>query len=150
MNIEIIGCIYFRSLRRNESLWRIATQVRYTEARPMDRSHIEKISKALADGTRLKIFEAISASKCISCGEIVSMRGVTPATVSHHLRILNEAGLIACRREGQFVYSQAVPETIEAYMRALAKIAHSKKARRHRLAPATSQVRNRHPHPCTP
>src|SRR5207249_6189524 len=115
MNIKIIGCIYFRSLRRNQSLWRIATQVRYTEARPMDRSHIEKISKALADGTRLKIFEAISASKCISCGEIVSMRDVTPATVSHHLRILNEAGLIACRREGQFVYSQAVPETIEAY-----------------------------------
>src|SRR5256884_8511522 len=127
MNIEMIGCIYFRSFRRNQSLWRIATQVRYTEARPMDRSHIEKISKALADGTRLKIFEAISASKCISCGEIVSMRGVTPATVSHHLRILNEAGLIACRREGQFVYSQAVPETIEAYTRALAKKKRGKK-----------------------
>src|SRR2546423_13046736 len=94
----------------------------------MDRSHIEKISKALADGTRLKIFQAISASKCISCGEIVSMRGVTPATVSHHLKILNEAGLIACRREGQFVYSQAVPETIAAYTRALAKMARGKKA----------------------
>ena len=43
------------------------------------------------------------------------MRGVTPATVSHHLKILSEAGLIACRREGQFVYSEAVPETIAAY-----------------------------------
>src|SRR5438552_4294779 len=133
MNIEIIGCIYFRSLRRNQSLWRIATQVRYTEARPMDRSHIEKITKALADGTRLKIFQAISASKCISCGEIVSMRGVTPATVSHHLKILNEAGLIACRREGQFVYSQAVPETIEAYTRALTRISSGKKTSRRRV-----------------
>ena len=98
----------------------------------MDRSQIEKISKALADGTRLRIFEAISASKCISCGEIVSMRGVTPATVSHHLKILSEAGLIACRREGQFVYSQAVPETIEAYARALARIAGGKKSVRRR------------------
>jgi ArsR family transcriptional regulator len=98
----------------------------------MDRSEIEKISKALADETRLRIFEAISAADHINCGEIVSMRGVTPATVSHHLKILSEAGLIACRREGQFVYSEAVPETIAEYTRALAKIAGGKKAARRR------------------
>ena len=96
----------------------------------MDRSRIERISKALADRTRLRILEAISATKHMNCGEIVSMRGVTPATVSHHLKILSEAGLIACRREGQFVYSQAVPATIDAYTRALTKIASSKKTAR--------------------
>jgi ArsR family transcriptional regulator len=98
----------------------------------MDRSEIEKISKALADETRLRIFEAISATGCMNCGQIVSMRGVTPATVSHHLKILSEAGLIACRREGQFVYSQAVPATLTAYTRALDKIARGKKAARRR------------------
>jgi ArsR family transcriptional regulator len=98
----------------------------------MDRSRIEKISKALADRNRLRIFEAISATKHMNCGEIVSMRGVTPATVSHHLKILSEADLIACRREGQFVYSQAVPETISAYARALTKIAEGKKSPRRR------------------
>ena len=51
------------------------------------------------------------------------MRGVTPATVSHHLKVLNEAGLITCQREGQFVYNQSVPATIEAYTSALSKIA---------------------------
>ncbi len=94
----------------------------------MNRSQIEKISKALADETRLRIFEAISANDHMNCGEIVSMRGVTPATVSHHLKILSEARLIDCGREGQFVYSQAVPETIEAYTRALTKIAGGKKS----------------------
>jgi len=98
--------------------------------RPMNRPEVEKISKALADQTRLRIFEAISQTKNVTCGEIVSMRGLTPATVSHHLRILSEAGLIACRRQGQFVYSQAVPETIAAYLRALAKIARAKKSPR--------------------
>jgi ArsR family transcriptional regulator len=98
----------------------------------MDRAEIEKISKALADATRLKIFEAISGSEHMNCGEIVSMRGVTPATVSHHLKILSEAGLIACCREGQFVYSKAVPGTIAAYTRALAKIAGGKKVARRR------------------
>jgi ArsR family transcriptional regulator, arsenate/arsenite/antimonite-responsive transcriptional repressor len=98
----------------------------------MERSGIERISKALADATRLRIFEAISKAGQMNCGEIVSMRGVTPATVSHHLKILSEAGLIACRREGQFVYSQAVPETVVAYTRAIAKIAHGNKARRNK------------------
>jgi ArsR family transcriptional regulator len=99
----------------------------------MDRSEIEKVSKALADQTRLRIFEAISARR-MNCGEIVSMRGVTRATVSHHLKILSEAGLIACRREGQFVYSEAVPETIAAYTQALAKIARGSKAAPRRRA----------------
>jgi ArsR family transcriptional regulator len=98
----------------------------------MDRSEVEKVSKALADKTRLRIFEAVSASNRMNCGDIVSMRGVTPATVSHHLKILSEAGLIACHREGQFVYSESVPETIAAYTRALAKIARGKKAVRRR------------------
>jgi ArsR family transcriptional regulator len=99
----------------------------------MDRAQIEKISKALADATRLRIFEAISGTRHMNCGEIVSLRGVTPATVSHHLRILSEAGLIACRREGQFVYSEVVPESIESYTRALTKIASRKKAPRRRV-----------------
>ena len=98
----------------------------------MKRADVEKISKALADETRLRIFEAISATDHMNCGEIVSMRGVTPATVSHHLKILSQARLIACRRQGQFVYSQAVPETIAAYARALAKIARGKNAARRR------------------
>lgn len=98
----------------------------------MDRSEIEKISKALADETRLRIFEAIAASERMTCGEIVSMRGVTPATVSHHLKILSEAGLITCRREGQYVHSETIPETIAAYTKALAKIARGKKAARRR------------------
>jgi ArsR family transcriptional regulator len=94
----------------------------------MDRSQVEKISKALADETRLRIFEAISASDQMNCGEIVSMRGITPATVSHHLKVLQEAGLIGCRREGQFVYSESRPERIAEYARALAKMARVKKS----------------------
>jgi DNA-binding transcriptional ArsR family regulator len=94
----------------------------------MDRSQVEKISKALADETRLRIFEAISAKDRMNCGEIVTMRGITPATVSHHLKVLQEAGLIACKRKGQFVYSESVPERIEEYARALAKMAGAKKS----------------------
>jgi ArsR family transcriptional regulator len=130
MSIEVLS---YRDSDNIVKVWfRVAamTMISLHLGGPMDRSEIEKISKALADETRLRIFEAISATKKMNCGEIVSMRGITPATVSHHLKILSEAGLIACCREGQFVYSKAVPETIAAYAQALAKIARGKKARR--------------------
>lgn len=89
---------------------------------------MEKISKALADATRLKIFEEISSRPEITCRDIVLLRGVTPATVSHHLKILHDAGLIVCRKKGQFVRSQPRPRTIRRYASALAKIAGGKSA----------------------
>jgi ArsR family transcriptional regulator len=93
----------------------------------MDRERIEQISKALGDETRLRIFEAINSREEMTCGEIVSLRDVTPATVSHHLRILLDAGLIETRREGQFVYSRANPETIDEYTRALSALTRKRK-----------------------
>jgi ArsR family transcriptional regulator, arsenate/arsenite/antimonite-responsive transcriptional repressor len=93
----------------------------------MDRDQIEKVSKALADETRLTIFQAIAERKQMNCGEIVSLQGVTPATVSHHLKILSEAGLIECHREGQFVYSRTVPSTIKEYTEALTAVVKGQK-----------------------
>jgi ArsR family transcriptional regulator, arsenate/arsenite/antimonite-responsive transcriptional repressor len=88
----------------------------------MDTKRIEKISKALADETRLRIFEAIAAKDNLTCGELVNLRGVTPATISHHLKILVEADLIGCRKEGQFVHSHPIPETIVEYTQSLARL----------------------------
>src|SRR5712692_9084827 len=94
----------------------------------MERARIEKISKALADATRLMIFEAISAKKEMVCSELVVLRGVTPATISHHLKILADAGLIECRRRGQFVHNRAIPEAIAEYSQALSRLTQGKKS----------------------
>src|SRR5262245_58941649 len=93
----------------------------------MDTTRNERISKALADQTRLRIFEAISERADMTCGELVSLRNVTPATISHHLKILMDAGLIEFRKDGQFVHSRVVPETIAEYSAALARIAGRRK-----------------------
>ena len=92
----------------------------------MNRARIERISKALADQTRLAIYEAIAANDGIICGELVQRQGVTPATISHHMKILADAGLIECRKEGQFVRSHAVPGTVEEYTSALRTILRKK------------------------
>ena len=89
----------------------------------MKLARLVKISKALADPTRLMIFQAISARGKMNCSEIVAMRGITHASVSHHLKILADAGLIESLREGQFVCSRAIPKTIQEYTRALLQVA---------------------------
>jgi len=95
-------------------------------------TQVEKISKALADQTRLMIFQAISARRTMTCGEIATLRGVTQATVSHHLKILADAGLIESRRQGQFVCSRAIPEAIKQYTRALSQMIYACKRSRKR------------------
>ena len=95
----------------------------------MDTKKIERISKALGDETRLRIFEVIAAQKNLTCSEVVKLQGVTPATISHHLKILTDAELIECRKEGQFVYSRTVPETITEFTESLARISNGRAAR---------------------
>jgi ArsR family transcriptional regulator len=82
-----------------------------------------RISKALSDPTRLRLYQAISTRREMFCGELVEEYQLTPGTISHHLKVLADANLIECRREGQFIYNRARPETIRSYSLALAKIA---------------------------
>ena len=93
----------------------------------MEAARIQKISKALADATRLRIYQAIAAKKEVTCGDLAAAPCVTPATISHHLKILADAGLIECRRQGQFIHNRAIRDTIAEYTRALARIADGKK-----------------------
>jgi len=93
----------------------------------MDLAEIEKVAKALADETRLKLYEHIASHDDVSCSALVELRGVTPATISHHLKILSEAGLIDCRREGQFVRNHARQEVLEEFTKSLNRLAPKRK-----------------------
>ena len=57
-------------------------------------------AKALADPTRQEIMELICC-RALSVGDIVDAVGVSQPTVSHHLAILREAGLVNVRSEGK-------------------------------------------------
>jgi ArsR family transcriptional regulator len=63
---------------------------------------IEKISKALGDANRLKILHHISnRGGCGQCSEIQQVLDLAQPSVSHHIRILIEAGLIEPEKEGR-------------------------------------------------
>lgn len=59
-----------------------------------------EFAKALADETRQKIMGLVCC-KWLSVTEIVEKLNVTQPTVSHHLAILKEAGLVQAREEGK-------------------------------------------------
>ena len=63
---------------------------------------IEKISKALGDAHRLKILQHISKKGgCGSCADIQEESDLAQPSVSHHIKVLIEAGLIEPEKEGR-------------------------------------------------
>lgn len=68
----------------------------------LEYKQVEKISKALGDGNRLKILQHISKKGgCGQCSEIQGVIELTQPSVSHHIKILLEAGLIQTEKEGR-------------------------------------------------
>ena len=63
---------------------------------------MEKVSKALGDANRLKILQHISKKGgCGQCSEIQDVVDLTQPSISHHIKILIEAGLIEPEKEGR-------------------------------------------------
>ena len=85
----------------------------------MDERQVLRIAKALSDPTRLRMLREIIGAGEISCGELAKRFPISQPTVSHHLKILGEAGLVRERREGQFHYFAAVPGALAAFARHL-------------------------------
>ena len=72
-----------------------------------------RLFKALADETRLRILKLLEVREMCVCEVMVAL-GLTQPTASHHLGILENAGLAKNRKEGKWVfYSIANPELIE-------------------------------------
>ena len=63
---------------------------------------LEKISKALGDVNRLRILQHISKKGgCGQCADINDIIELTQPSISHHIKILVEAGLIEAEKEGR-------------------------------------------------
>ena len=69
--------------------------------------------KALADPTRVSIVNRLASSdECCVC-DLTAAFDLSQPTVSHHLRILRDAGLVEAERRGTWAYYRLVPEAIE-------------------------------------
>ena len=65
--------------------------------------NIVKIAKALSDKTRVKILKEIAAKGSISCGDAEKVVDLSQPTVSHHIKILSDAGLLNTEKDGRHI-----------------------------------------------
>ena len=61
------------------------------------------ITKALADGSRLRILMALTSGELCVC-QIIELLGLAPSTVSKHMAILRQAHLVEARKEGRWMH----------------------------------------------
>jgi len=74
-----------------------------------------QVLKALADPVRLRLVSLIGAHQggevCVC--ELTTAFELTQPTISHHLKVLREAGIIDCERRGTWVFYWLVPAALE-------------------------------------
>ena len=94
-------------------------------ASPIDRASAEELSrllKAVADPARLQMLAWIrSQENCESCVcDITEAVGLSQATVSHHLKVLSEAGILQSSKRGYWTWYAVVPSRLSELSAVLA------------------------------
>jgi ArsR family transcriptional regulator len=75
--------------------------------------------KALADPTRVAIVNRLSSADEVCVCDLNAAFDLSQPTISHHLRILRDAGLVEASRRGTWAYYRLVPQAVAALRGAL-------------------------------
>ena len=84
-----------------------------------EREELATRFKALSDPTRVAIINSLSAADEVCVCNLTATFDLSQPTISHHLKILREAGLVESSRRGTWAYYRLVPEAVAALRGAL-------------------------------
>lgn len=82
-------------------------------------AQLQLISKAIADPRRYDILRKLASQTCTACSDMREAFDISPATLSHHMKELEAAGLVLSAKEGKFVRYTPQPQVLEAYFERL-------------------------------
>ena len=80
----------------------------------MTREEVANICKAMSDANRLRILEMLTTGEKCGC-ELLEELQVTQPTLSHHMKVLSDCGLVSSRKEGKWHHYSISRERFEEY-----------------------------------
>jgi ArsR family transcriptional regulator len=100
---------------------RCCEPVVYPDVDRDEASRMADVARALADPVRVQLVDVLRkhAGKVCVC-ELVPLFELSQPTVSHHLKVLREAGIVGCERQGLWAFYYVIPgalEELSAWMR---------------------------------
>ena len=86
----------------------------YPDVERRQAERMARLAKALGDSVRLQLVDVLRqhAGKVCVC-ELVPLFDLSQPTVSHHLKVLREAGIVGSERQGLWAYYYVVPDALE-------------------------------------
>jgi len=93
---------------------RCCEPVVYPDVERREAERMAAVAKALGDPIRLQLVDVLRkhAGKVCVC-ELTPLFGVGQPTVSHHLKVLRQAGIVDSERQGLWAYYYVRPEALE-------------------------------------
>ncbi len=91
---------------------------------PLDEAAAERLAASLrviADPARLRLLSLIGVVGEVCVCDLTDVLGLSQPTVSHHLKVLTDAGLLEREQRGRWAYFRLRPEPIELLRGALAR-----------------------------
>ena len=85
------------------------------KSKTLTRRRAQLIARALADPRRVEILKQIGSCRCMACADLRELQPISAATLSHHMKELEMAGLIEVTREGKYARMTLRREVLEAY-----------------------------------
>jgi ArsR family transcriptional regulator len=88
----------------------------YPDVERQEADRMAVVAKALGDPVRLQLVDVLRkhAGKVCVC-ELVPLFNLSQPTVSHHLKVLRQAGIVGSEREGLWAYYYVVPDSLKEF-----------------------------------
>ncbi len=89
---------------------------------PSSDDRLIKVMKALADKTRMRLFREIASRKQMTCTEVGEISNLAQPTVSHHLKLLVDAGLLNAEKDGRYVIlsvNKEITEELSSFVKSI-------------------------------
>jgi ArsR family transcriptional regulator, arsenate/arsenite/antimonite-responsive transcriptional repressor len=89
---------------------------------PLPRAQFRAITRAISDPRRYEILQQIARNKNCTCADLRQCSPIGAATLSHHMKELEAAGLITIARQGKFALPSFRREVWKTYLAQLAEL----------------------------